>query len=136
MSSRFFTQFAAFALACYAVLFGLQKVFGAVVVHPLAPYVLGALLVLLLLGYGLTARAVRRNPDNFMGAYFGGVGLRLVLGLGIILLYFFKGGKGDNHGLLTFLGVFFLAYFSCAAFEIWAIFSNLRPFSAKQSPKE
>jgi len=136
MTSRFFTQFFAFSLACFVVLLGLRAAFGEVVVHPLAPYVLAVILLLTLLGYGLTAWAVRRNPDHFLGAYFGGVGLRLVLGIAIILLYFFRGGRAETHGLFTFLGVFFLAYFLCAGFEIWAIFSNLRPFSAKQSPKD
>ena len=136
MNSRFFSQFLAFALACFAVLFGLRSAFGETIIHPLAPYLVAALLLLMLLGYALTARAVRRNPDNFLAAYFGGVGLRLVLGLAIILTYFFRGSRTGNHDLLTFLGAFFLTYFLCAGFEIWAIFSNLRPFSAKQSPKE
>ena len=136
MNSRFFSQFLAFALVCFVALFGLRSAFGTTVVHPLAPYVVGALLLLTLLAYSITARAVHRNPDNFLGAYFGGVGLRLVLGLVIILTYFFRGGRAENHGLLTFLGAFFLTYFLCAGFEIWAIFSNLRPFSAKQSPKD
>jgi hypothetical protein len=135
MTSRFFTQFLAFSLACFAALAGLGAAFGPVVVHPLAPYVLGAILLLTLLGYSLTAWAVQRNPDHFLAAYFGGVGLRLVLGIAIILLYFFRGGRAGTHELLTFLGIFFLAYFLCAGFEIWAIFSNLRPFSAKQNPK-
>ncbi|RZK25612.1 MAG: hypothetical protein EOO63_15785 [Hymenobacter sp.] len=136
MNSRFFSQFLAFALVCFTVLFGLRSVFGEAIIHPLSPYVVAALLLLTLLGYALTARAVRRNPDNFLAAYFGGVGLRLGLGLAIILTYFFRGSRTGNHDLLTFLGVFFLTYFLCAGFEIWAIFSNLRPFSAKQSPKD
>ncbi|QKG58417.1 hypothetical protein GKZ68_18345 [Hymenobacter sp. BRD128] len=135
MNTRFYTQFAAFALACLVVLFGLRAAFGSTVVHPLAPYVLGALLGLTLLAYWFTARTTRRAPDNFLAAYFGGVGLRLVLGIGIVLAYFFRGGLAENHGLLTFLGAFFIGYFLCAGFEIWAIFSNLRPFSAKQLPK-
>lgn len=135
MNARFFTQFAAFALACLAVLFGLRAAYGPALVHPLAPYVLGALLALTLLAYWVTARATRRSPDNFLAAYFGGVGLRLVLGIGIVLAYFFRGGLAENHGLLTFLGAFFLGYFLCAGFEIWAIFSNLRPFSEEQRPK-
>ncbi|MGI4763385.1 MAG: hypothetical protein ACRYF0_21920 [Janthinobacterium lividum] len=135
MNARFLTQFVAFALSCLAVLFGLQAGFGAAVVHPLAPYVLGGLLLLTLLAYWLTATVTRSSPDNFLVAYFGGVGIRLVLGIGIILVYFFNTDIHDSHGLLTFLGAFFIGYFLCAGFEIWAIFSNLRPFSAKQVPK-
>ena len=136
MTSRFLTQLAAFTLVCYTVLFGLQQAFGTLVVHPLAPYILGALLVLMLLGYWLTASTVRRAPDNFLVAYFGGVGIRIIIGLGIILTYFLQGGRKETHQLLTFLGVFFISYFLCSGFELWAIFSNLRPFSAKQSPQD
>ena len=135
MNTRFLTQFAAFALGSFAVLLGLRAAFGTAVVHPLAPYLLGTLLGLTLLAYWLTAVVVRRAPDSFLVAYFGGVGLRLLLAIGIILVYFFNTDIHDSHGLLTFLGAFFIAYFMCAGFEIWAIFSNLRPFSAKQVPK-
>ncbi|GAA4503343.1 hypothetical protein GCM10023172_28010 [Hymenobacter ginsengisoli] len=135
MNARFLTQFAAFALSSLAVLFGLRAAFGPAVVHPLAPLVLGVLLALTLLAYWLTASVVRNSPNNFLVAYFSGVGVRLVLGIGIILVYFFRSNLHDNHSLLTFLGAFFIGYFLCAGFEIWAIFSNLRPFSAKQVPK-
>jgi hypothetical protein len=136
MNARFFTQFTAFALVCLAVLLGLRAAFGTAVVHPLAPYVVGVMLGLTLLAYWLTATVTRSSPNNFLVAYFGGVGLRLVIGIGIILVYFFNSNIQDSHGLLTFLGAFFIGYFLCAGFEIWAIFSNLRPFSAKQVPKE
>ncbi len=136
MNARFLTHFVAFALAVFAVLYGLRASFGTAAVHPLAPVVLAGLLGLTLFTYWLTAWATRHSADNFLLAYFGGVGLRLVLGIGIVLVYFFRGGLSDTHGLLTFLGAFFIGYFLCAGFEIWAIFSNLRPFSAKQVPKE
>ncbi len=136
MNARFLTQFAAFALFCLAVLFGLRAAFGTAVVHPLAPYVVGTLLGLTLLAYWLTATVTRSSPNHFLVAYFGGVGARLLIGVAIILVYFFAGNIHDSHGLLTFLGAFFIGYFLCAGFEIWAIFSNLRPFSAKQVPKE
>ncbi|MGI4743094.1 MAG: hypothetical protein ACRYG7_48715 [Janthinobacterium lividum] len=136
MTTRFLTQFVAFALACFAVLFGLRAAFGMAIVHPLAPYLLGTLLLLTLLAYTITASATRRSPDGFMPAYFGGVGLRLIIGVGIILVYFFRGGVQQNREVLTFLGAFFVGYFLCAGFEIWAIFSNLRPFSAKQVSKD
>jgi hypothetical protein len=135
MNARFFTQFAAFALCSLAVLFGLRAAFGESVVHPLASYVVGALLVLTLLAYWLTASVVRSSPDHFLVAYFSGVGVRLLIGIGIILVYFFHTDIHNSHGLLTFLGAFFIGYFLCAGFEIWAIFSNLRPFSARQVPK-
>lgn len=132
MTRSFLTQFAALTLASFAVLFGLKSAFGPAVVHPLAPYVLAGLLALTLLTYWLTAYLVARSVDNFLGAYFGGVLLRLMLSLSIVLVYFYRGGAHEGRGTWAFLGVFFSSYFLGAGFEIWAIFSNLRPFSKKQ----
>jgi hypothetical protein len=136
MTRSFWTQFAALVLASYAVLLGLQAAFGTAIVHPMAPYVLGGLLAVTLLTYWLTARFVARSADNFLGAYFGGVVLRLVLSLIIVLVYLYRGGAHEGRGTWAFLGVFFVSYFLGAGFEIWAIFSNLRPFSKKQVPEE
>lgn len=135
MTRSFLTQFAALTLASFAVLFGLQSAFGPGVVHPLAPYVLAGLLALTLLTYWLTAYFVARSVDNFLGAYFGGVLLRLMLSLSIVLVYFYRGGAHEGRSTWAFLGVFFISYFLGAGFEIWAIFSNLRPFSKKQVPE-
>jgi hypothetical protein len=135
MTRSFLTQFAALTLASFAVLFGLKSACGPGVVHPLAPYVLAGLLALTLFTYWLTAYFVARSVDNFLGAYFGGVLLRLMLSLGIVLVYFYRGGAHEGRGTWAFLGVFFISYFLGAGFEIWAIFSNLRPFSKKQVPE-
>ena len=135
MTRSFLTQFAALALASFAGLFGLRAAFGAGVVHSWAPYVLGGLLAVTLLTYWLTAHFVTRSADNFLGAYFGGVVLRLMLSLVIVLVYFYRGGAHEGRGTWAFLGVFFVSYFLGAGFEIWAIFSNLRPFSKKQVPE-
>ena len=135
MTRSFLTQFAALVLASFAVLFGLKSAFGARIIHPLAPYVLGGLLAVTLLTYWLTAHFVARSADNFLGAYFGGVVLRLMLSLVIVLVYLFRGGAQEGQGTWAFLGVFFVSYFLGAGFEIWAIFSNLRPFSKKQVPE-
>jgi hypothetical protein len=135
MTRSFWTQFAALVLASFAVLFGMQSALGPAVVHPLAPYVLGGLLAVTLLTYWVTAYFVTRSTDNFLGAYFGGVVLRLMLSLVIVLVYFYRGGAHEGKGTWAFLGVFFVSYFLGAGFEIWAIFSNLRPFSKKQVPE-
>lgn len=135
MTRSFLTQFAALVLASFAVLFGLKATFGSAIIHPLAPYVLGGLLAVTLLTYWVTARFVARSADNFLGAYFGGVVLRLMLSLGIVLVYLLRGGAQEGQRTWAFLGVFFISYFLGAGFEIWAIFSNLRPFSKKQVPE-
>lgn len=130
--SRFLLQFLAFAGLLATLLFGLRAAFGPALIHPLAGYVLGYLAVLTLVTYWVTARLVAVSPDNFMLAYFGGTVLRLLVSLGLVLAYLLRGGAHEGRGLYTFLGAFFSLYFLWAGFEIWAIVSNLRPFSKKQ----
>ena len=84
----------------------------------------------------LTARAIRVNPDNFLAAYFGSVALRLVAGMGAVMAYLYTGGAHAGRATYTFLGAFFILYFLFAGFEIWAILTNLRPFSKKQVPEQ
>ena len=129
--SRFLLQFAAFVLALMAIVFGLRAAYGPALIHPLTPYTLGYLALLTLITYWVTARLVAVSPDNFMAAYFGGMVMRLLLSLGLVLVYLFRGGAHEGQGTFAFLGAFFILYLLCAGFEIWAILSNLRPFSRK-----
>ena len=133
---RFLLQFAAFVLVLAVAIFGLRAAYGAAFIHPLTPYTLGYLALLTLVTYWVTARLVAVSPDNFMAAYFGSMVLRLLLSLGLVLVYLFRDGAHEGRGTYTFLGGFFLLYFLCAGFEIWAILSNLRPFSKKQVPEK
>jgi len=134
--SRFLVQFAAFFLALAAVLAGLQAVWGPALVHPLAFYVLAYMALLTLVTYWVTARLLALSPDNFMLAYFGAMVMRLLLSLALVLVHFYRGGASEGHGTWTFLGAFFVLYFLAAGFEIWAILTNLRPFSKKQVPEK
>ena len=129
---KFFTQFAACFLALAAILAGLQAAFGTAVVHPLAFYILGYLAAITFVTYWITAKLIQASPDNFMLAYFGSMVFRLLLSLVLVLVHFYRGGANEGHGTWTFLGAFFALYFLSAGFEIWAIFTNLRPFSKKQ----
>ncbi len=132
----FLRPFLAFCLVVGLAVYGLHAAFGAAVVHPLAPYLLAGLAALTFIGLALTARAIRTNPDNFLAAYFGSVALRLVVGLGAVLAYLYNGGAHAGRATYTFLGAFFILYFLFAGFEIWAILTNLRPFSKKQMPEQ
>ncbi|MFD1467414.1 hypothetical protein ACFQ48_04190 [Hymenobacter caeli] len=132
----FLRPFIAFCCVLSLGLYGLYAAFGPAVVHPLAPYLLAGLAALTLFGLALTARAMRRDPDNILGAYFGSVALRLVAGLGAVLTYLYNGGAHAGRATYTFLGAFFILYFLFAGFEIWAILTNLRPFSKKQVPEQ
>lgn len=132
---RFILQFTLFSLGCYALLLSLRAAFGPGVVHPLAGWVLGALLLFTGLAYALAAWATARSPTLFTVAYFIGVVLRLVLSLGAALAYLWSAREASKSEAARFVGALLVAYFLSAGFEIWAIFSNLRPFSAKQLPK-
>lgn len=132
MTPRFFRQLLAFTLPLGLLLYALHRAYGPALVHPLTGVLFGGLGLLTLFIYSFTARLVARSESNFIGAYFGGVVLRMLLALGLVTAYLASGGAHSRRGALTFLGSFFLLYFSWAGFEIWAILSNLRPFSGKQ----
>ncbi|WP_162550110.1 hypothetical protein [Hymenobacter nivis] len=132
----FLRPFVAFCCVVGLVLYGLHAAFGAAAVHPLAPSLFAGLAALTFIGLAITARAVRANPDNFLAAYFGSVALRLVAGLAAVLAYLYNGGAHAGRATYTFLGAFFILYFLFAGFEIWAILTNLRPFSKKQVPEQ
>ena len=134
--SRFILFLTAFVIVLTAAIYGLNAVYGPALISPFAPSILIFMALLTLVTYWVTARLVAASPDNFMGAYFGSMVVRLLLSVGLVMVFFYRGGARQGHGTYTFLGAFFTLYFLCAGFEIWAIFSNLRPFSKKQVPEE
>ncbi len=117
------------SLLLYGTLYLLNPRYGAGIVHPLAGYILGYFALLTGLIYWVTARLVRANPDNFMAAYFGSMVLRMLLSIGIVVVYLYKGGAHEGIGTYTFLGAFFIGYFLYSGFEVWSVLTNLRPFS-------
>ena len=129
---RFLRQFFTFALVQGLLLFALHKVYGPALIHPLTGQLFAYMALLTLFIYQFTARLVARSEENFAGAYFGGVIVRMLLSLALVTVHMARGGAHEGRGAITFLGAFFILYFSWAGFEIWAILSNLRPFSGKQ----
>ena len=130
--SRFARQFLSFTAALGLLLYALHRGFGPALVHPRTGAIFGYLALLTLLTYRFTARLVARDETHFAGAYFGGVVVRMLLSLSLVTAHLAQGGAREGRGTMTFLGAFFVLYFSWAGFEIWAILSNLRPFSGKQ----
>ncbi|RYU78909.1 hypothetical protein [Hymenobacter persicinus] len=125
-----------FSVVVWAILYGLQLQYGAAVIHPLAYSIFGFFALLTAITYWITLRLVRASPDNFMAAYFSSIVLRLLLSIGMVMIYLYKGGAHEGRGTWTFLGCFFILYFLYAGFEVWSILSNLRPFSKPgENPK-
>lgn len=126
---RFLRHLLLLSLLLYGMLYLLGARYGAAVAHPLAGYVVLYFALLTAATYWLTARLIRASPDNFMVAYFGSMVLRMLLSVGIVLVYLYNGGAHEGAGTYAFLGIFFVGYFLFSGFEVWSVLSNLRPFS-------
>ncbi|QNP53090.1 hypothetical protein H9L05_05345 [Hymenobacter qilianensis] len=108
----FLRQFILFCLLLGGIFYALSSQFGTAVIHPLTIYVFGFFALLTLITYWVTSRLIRANPDNFMGAYFGSMVVRLLLSVGLVLVFLYNGGAQERPGLWTFLGAFLSCIFS------------------------
>ncbi|ALW84278.1 hypothetical protein AUC43_03685 [Hymenobacter sedentarius] len=126
---RFLLYLAAFTLALAAIIYLLSAQFGPHIIHPYSARVLLLLAVLTGGTYYLTARVTAVKQDYFIAAYFGGVVLRFLGSILVLGIYLYRAGGVHNQGTISLLIAFFILYFLYAGFEIWAILSNLRPFS-------
>ncbi len=129
---RFLRQFFLFGAVVGALLYGLHVVYGPAIIHRHTGLLFGFMAGLTFLIYSLTARLVAVSTTNLGIGYLIGMTVRLLTSLALVTVHLARGGAQEGRGLWTFLGAFFLLYFSWAGFEIWAIFSNLRPISKKQ----
>ncbi|SNC77366.1 hypothetical protein SAMN06265337_3949 [Hymenobacter gelipurpurascens] len=125
----FLRPYLLFCLLTGFVLYALYTQFGPRIIHPFTAYTFAFFTVLTFLTYWATAKLVQANPENFLVAYFGSMVVRLLLSLTLVLVYLFAGGGREGDGQWAFLGSFFILYFLFAGFEVWAVLSNLRPFS-------
>ena len=130
--TRFLRQFLLFAIVLGLFIYGLHYLYGTAIVHPRTGLLFGFMAALTLLIYSLTARLVAVSPTNLGIGYLIGMTVRMLSSLALFTLHMARGGAQEGRGVWTFLGAFFVLYFSWAGFEIWAILSNLRPISKKQ----
>ena len=129
---KFLRQFLFFTAALALPIYALHRVYGPAVVHPRTGLIFVVMAVLTWFAYSLTARLVARSPDNLGMGYLIGMTVRLLVSLGLVTWLLASGLAREPRGVWTFLGAFFILYFSWAGFEIWATLSNLRPISGKQ----
>jgi len=129
---RFLRQFLIFGGGLGLLLYSLQRLYGPALVHPRTGLLFVFMAALTLVIYSLTARLVAHSPDSLGTGYLIGMTLRMLASLALVTVHLARGGAHEGRGTWTFLGSFFVLYFSWAGFEIWAILSNLRPISKKQ----
>ncbi|WP_201977501.1 hypothetical protein [Hymenobacter rubidus] len=129
---KFLRQFLLFTAALGLPLYVLHRLYGPAVVHPRTGLLFAVMAALTYFAYSLTARLVARDPHSLAMGYLIGMTVRLLTSLGLVTWLLAGGIAREPRGIWTFLGSFFLLYFSWAGFEIWATLSNLRPISGKQ----
>lgn len=130
--NRFLRQFLLFGGALGLFIYGLHLAYGPAVVHPRTGLIFVVMAALTYFAYSLTARLVARDPNSLGIGYLIGMTVRLLVSLGLVTWLLAGGIAHEPTGIWTFLGAFFILYFSWAGFEIWATLSNLRPISGKQ----
>lgn len=101
---------------------------GNTLVHPFIWYMLLFFTFVTGFTFYITKKGYEHDEDNFQLYYFGSMAFRVVMCLGVVLLYviFVK----ERH--LQFVINFFVLYFIFTGFEIYCILTNLRPISKKQ----
>ncbi|GAB3877691.1 hypothetical protein GCM10028824_38220 [Hymenobacter segetis] len=129
---KFLRQFIVFTAALGLPIYALHRVYGTSVVHPRTGLIFAVMAALTYFAYSLTARLVARDPHSLAAGYLIGMTVRLLVSLGLVTWLLAGGIAREPRGIWTFLGAFFILYFSWAGFEIWATLSNLRPISGKQ----
>ncbi|MBO2008624.1 hypothetical protein [Hymenobacter negativus] len=129
---KFLRQFFIFAVALGLPIYGLHLAYGPAVVHPRTGLIFVVMAALTYFAYSLTARLVARDPSSLGIGYLIGMTVRLLVSLALVTVLLAGGIAKEPKGVWTFLGAFFILYFSWAGFEIWATLSNLRPISGKQ----
>lgn len=127
----FLKPYLLFSLLVAFGLYALHSQFGPRIVHPFTIYTFAFFFVLTLVLYRMIERLLRADADNFVVAYMGAMVVRLLLSLTLVLVYLLRGGGQEGQARWAFLGSFFILYFLFAGFEVWAVLSNLRPFSKR-----
>lgn len=78
---------------------------------------------LTLVVFYMTERVLKANMKSFMRNYFGSIGLRLFLSLGILITYLLNTPQKNLPFLISFL----LLHIFFTVFEVYQIMITLRP---------
>jgi hypothetical protein len=101
---------------------------GQALVHPFAWYILGFFLLITGATFYITRLGISYDSDNFQLYYFGSMGFRMLLSIGVVFIYVYLFAENE----LQFVLNFFVLYFLFTGFEIFSLLANLRPHLKKQ----
>nr|WP_246597000.1 hypothetical protein [Pontibacter aydingkolensis] len=101
---------------------------GNQLVHPFIWYIFGFFVFVTALTFYISRLGISYDKDNFQLYYFGSMGFRMILSIGVIFVYVFLFSENE----LQFVLNFFVLYFLFTGFEIYSLLANLRPNLKRQ----
>lgn len=116
-----------FSLFIGLVMWLLQYVAEDKLVHPYAWYILAFFVFITAVTFYIIKLGLTEDESNFQLYYFGSMGFRVILSLGIVFVYVYLFKERE----LQFVLNFFVLYFMYTGFEIYSILTNLRPHLKK-----
>ena len=96
---------------------------GTELVHPYILYILAFFILITAGTFYLTRLGISYDSDNFQLYYFGSMGFRMMLSIGVVFVYVYLFSENE----LQFVFNFFVLYFLFTGFEIYSLLANLRP---------
>nr|WP_230679969.1 hypothetical protein [Pontibacter sp. 172403-2] len=101
---------------------------GQALVHTYVWYVLAFFVFITALTFYITRLGISYDNENFQLYYFGSMGFRMLLSIGVVFIYVYLFSENE----LQFVLNFFVLYFLFTGFEIYSLLANLRPNLKKQ----
>jgi hypothetical protein len=102
---------------------------GDALVHPYIWFIFGFFILITAGTFYITRLGISYDNDNFQLYYFGSMGFRMILCIGVVFVYVFMFSENE----LQFVLNFFVLYFLFTGFEIYSLLANLRPNLKKQN---
>lgn len=101
---------------------------GNQLVHQYVWYIFSFFILITAATFYITRLGISYDKDNFQLYYFGSMGFRMILSIGVIFVYVFLFSENE----LQFVLNFFVLYFLFTGFEIYSLLANLRPNLKRQ----
>ncbi len=96
---------------------------GHALVHTHIWYIFSFFVFVTALTFYVARLGISYDNDNFQLYYFGAMGFRMMLSIGVVFIYVYLFSENE----LQFVLNFFVLYFIFTGFEIYSLLANLRP---------